>query len=164
MQFSSIQALVGWAFQIETVSGAKVQKFAESQAPAFGEMTFHDQKTQAAYVMLKINRLPAEERAVLWALHVGRDTEMMFLAANTPHKFGLKTDLELIRKWATGEGASYAAIGRTVGCADNTISRYERNHIIPRLERLSLLAYATLEIQHRSLLLSVENERELTLA
>lgn len=152
MQFSTIKSLVGWAFQIEAVCLVKVQKFGEQQtSPAFADVTPHDLKAQAAMVMLKINRLPAEQRAVLWALHVQRDTEMVYLTTHTPCRFGFKTDLDIIRKWATGEGPGCRELGDRHHIHFNTANRYERK-VIQAVEMLMHKAYGTLEAPHVEML------------
>ncbi|MGR2664289.1 hypothetical protein ACUXVY_22100 [Chromobacterium haemolyticum] len=147
MQFSTIRALVGWAFQIETVSMVKVQKFGEDTAPAFEGLTPCDLKAQSAMVMAKINRLPPDQRAVLWALHVQRETEMVYLTTHTPCRFGFKTDLDLIRKWATGEGPGCREVGDRHKINFNTANRYERK-IFQSLESLMHKAYSNLEEPH----------------
>lgn len=152
MQFSTIKSLVGWCFQIEAVCLVKVQKFGEQQtSPAFADVTPHDLKAQAAMVMLKINRLPAEQRAVLWALHVQRETEMVYLTTHTPCRFGFKTDLDIIRKWATGEGPGCRELGDRHHIHFNTANRYERK-VIQIVEALMHKAYGTLEDPHRAML------------
>lgn len=152
MQFSTIKSLVGWAFQIEAVCLVKVQKFGEQQtSPAFADVTPHDLKAQAAMVMLKINRLPAEQRAVLWALHVQRDTEMVYLTTHTPCRFGFKTDLDIIRKWATGEGPGCRELGDRHHVHYSTASRYEKT-VVQALELLMHKAYGVLEGPHREML------------
>ncbi|OVE45678.1 hypothetical protein [Chromobacterium violaceum] len=144
MQFSTIRALVGWAFQIETVSMVKVQKFGEATAPAFEGLSPTDQKAQAAMVMAKIGRLPFEQRAVLWALHVQRETEMVYLTTHTPGKYGYKTDLDIIRKWATGDGPGCRDLGDRHSVHYTTAHRYERA-VVQRLEQMMHQAYAALE-------------------
>ncbi|QIY81490.1 hypothetical protein [Chromobacterium violaceum] len=144
MQFSTIRALVGWAFQIETVSMVKVQKFGEAVAPAFDGLSPHDLKAQSAMIMAKINRLPFEQRAVLWALHVQRDTEMVYLTTHTPGKYGYKTDLDIIRKWATGEGPGCRDLGDRHSTSHMTLHRYSKD-VVAQLERMMHQAYATLE-------------------
>ncbi|WP_434627604.1 hypothetical protein [Chromobacterium sp. CV08] len=145
MQFSTIGALVGWAFQIETVSMVKVQKFGEALAPAFEGLSPHDLKAQSAMIMAKINRLPFEQRAVLWALHVQRDTEMVYLTTHTPCKYGFKTDLDIIRKWATGKGPGCRDLGDRHNVHHTTAHRYEKA-VIRQLERMMHQAYAALEV------------------
>lgn len=144
MQFSSIRALVGWSFQIETTSMVKVQKFGESQAPAWDGLSPTDLKAQSAMVMAKINRLPVEQRAVLWALHVQRETEMIYLTTHTPCKYGYKTDLDIIRKWATGEGPGCRDLGDRHGAHHTTLHRYGKQ-IVRQLELAMHQAYAALE-------------------
>ena len=152
MQFSTIKSLVGWAFQIEAVCLVKVQKFGEQQtSPAFADVTPHDLKAQAAMVMLKINRLPAPERAALWARHVQRDTEMIYLTTITPCQYGFKTDLDIIRKWATSEGASSRELGDRHSLSHTTMQRYSRK-VIQVVEGLMHKAYGTLEAPHTELL------------
>lgn len=150
MEFSTIRALVGWAFQIESTSMIKVQKFAES-CPAWGSLSPMDCKAQAAMTMAKINRLPVAERAVLWCLHVQRETEIIYLADKTPCKYGIRTDQDIIRKWATGEGLGCRDIGDRHNVSHMTANRYEKE-VVRVLEALMHKAYATLEIQHRSVL------------
>ncbi|WP_047236660.1 hypothetical protein [Chromobacterium subtsugae] len=144
MQFSTVRALVGWAFQIETTSMVKVQKFGEAVAPAFDGLSPHDLKAQSAMVMAKINRLPFEQRAVLWALHVERETEMIYLTTHTPGKYGYKTDLDIIRKWATGEGPGCRDLGDRHGLSHMTLHRYGKG-VVAQLERMMNQAYAALE-------------------
>ena len=152
MQFSTVRALVGWAFQIEAVCLVKVQKFGEQQtSPAFADVTPHDLKAQAAMVMLKINRLPAEQRAVLWALHVQRETEMVYLTTHTPCRWGYRTDLDIIRKWATGKGPGCRELGDRNHASHMTLNRYERS-VIKAIEALMHKAYATLEEPHAEML------------
>ncbi len=152
MQFSTIKSLVGWAFQIEAVCLVKVQKFGEQQtSPAFADVTPHDLKAQAAMVMLKINRLPAEQRAVLWALHVQRETEMVYLTTHTPCRWGYRTDLDIIRKWATGEGPGCRELGDRNHVHYSTASRYEKT-VVKAVELLMHKAYRTLEAPHSEML------------
>ncbi|MBA4707527.1 hypothetical protein [Aquitalea aquatica] len=152
MQFSNIKSLTGWCFQIEAVCLVKVQKFGEQQtSPAFADVTPHDLKAQAAMVMLKINRLPAEQRAVLWALHVQRETEMVYLTTHTPCRFGFKTDLDIIRKWATGEGPGCRELGDRAHVNYRTVHRYEKA-VIKAVELLMHKAYAALEKPHAEML------------
>lgn len=152
MQFSTVRALVGWAFQIEAVCLVKVQKFGEQQtSPAFAEVTPHDLKAQAAMIMLKINRLPPEQRAVLWALHVQRETEMVYLTTHTPCRFGFKTDLDIIRKWATGEGPGCRELGDRNHVHYSTASRYEKS-VVKVVELLMHKAYSSLEKPHEEML------------
>lgn len=162
MLFSTIKALVGWVFQIEAAPLVKVQKFCEEQtSPAFASLTPHDVKAQAAMVMLKINRLPVEQRAVLWALHVRRETEMVYLTTRTPCRFGFKTDLDIIRKWATGDGPGCREIGDRHNVSFKTANRYE-HQVIKALELLMHQAYSTLEEPHLELLQHVIYAERLT--
>jgi len=151
MRFSNVRSLVGWAFQIETTSMIKVQKFAEAQSPSFGDLSPMDLKTQSAFVMAKIARLPFEERAVLWCLHVQRETEIIYLSTKTPQRWGMNTDKDIIRKWCTGEGLGCRDIGDRHSVHYSTANRYE-NEVIRGVEVWMHKAYATLEIQHRPLL------------
>lgn len=151
MQFSTVRSLVGWAFQIETSSMIKVQKFSEQTSPAFAGLSPMDLKAQSAMIMAKINRLPIEERAVLWCLHVQRETEIIFLSDRTPCRFGIKTDQDMIRKWCTGDGPGCRDIGDRHNVHYSTACRYEQE-VVRMLECLMHKAYATLEIQHRPLL------------
>jgi hypothetical protein len=151
MLFATIQALIGWAFQMECVSGAKVQKFGDTQEPAFGLMSFSDLKAQSAMVMAKVGRLPYDERAALWAIHLQRDTEIMYLAAKMPGKYGLTTDLELVRKWATSEGPSCRELGKRHNFSYVTLHRYEAD-VFRQLDLLMHAAYKTLERQSYELL------------
>ena len=155
MQFSTVRALVGWAFQIETTSMVKVQKFGEAVAPAFDGLSPHDLKAQSAMVMAKINRLPFEQRAVLWALHVQRETEMVYLTTHTPGRFGYRTDLDIIRKWATGEGPGCRDLGDRHNVHYTTAHRYEKT-VIRQLERLMHQAYAALEDPLASIILRIK--------
>lgn len=162
MQFSTIRALVGWAFQIETVSMmVKVQKFGEDTSPAFEGLTPCDLKAQSAMVMAKINRLPPDQRAVLWALHVQRETEMVYLTTHTPCRFGYKTDLDLIRKWATGEGPGCRDLGDRHHVSHMMIHRYGKE-IIKQLEGKMNQAYATLEPSLAEVLTHVRHRKLLT--
>ncbi|WP_199102381.1 hypothetical protein [Aquitalea sp. ASV11] len=162
MQFSTITSLVGWAFQIEAVCLVAVQRYGEPSAgTGFAEFSAHDLKVQAAMVMLKINRLPAPERAVLWALHVQRETEMLYLTTVTPCKYGFRTDLDIIRKWATGSGPGCRELGDRAGASYRTLHRYEKT-VIQVLEALMHKAYATLEGQHEALLMHLRYADRLT--
>lgn len=151
MLFATIQALIGWAFQMECVSGAKVQKFGDTQEPAFGLMSFSDLKAQSAMVMAKVGRLPYDERAALWAIHLQRDTEIRYLAAKMPGKYGMTTDLELVRKWATSEGPSCRELGKRHAIGRSTANRYETD-LFSRLDLLMHAAYEKLERQSYELL------------
>ncbi|MCD0493859.1 hypothetical protein LQD23_16380 [Chromobacterium violaceum] len=161
MQFSTIRALVGWAFQIETVSMVKVQKFGEATAPAFEGLSPTDMKAQAAMVMAKIGRLPFEQRAVLWALHVQRETEMVYLTTHTPGKFGYKTDLDIIRKWATGDGPGCRDLGDRHGSSHMTLHRYEKA-VVAQLELMMHKAYEALEAPLTEILDRISYENRLT--
>ncbi|MGR2678706.1 hypothetical protein [Chromobacterium haemolyticum] len=144
MNFSSVKSLVGWAFQMETVVMVQVQKYGSTTSAAFDGLSPYDLKTQAAMVMAKINRLPVEQRAVLWALHVQRDTEMIYLTTHTPCRFGYKTDLDIIRKWATGAGPGCRNLADRHGTSHMTLHRYEKT-VVRDLERMMHQAYAALE-------------------
>lgn len=161
MQFSTIKSLVGWCFQIETTSMIRVQKFTEVQTPSFGGLSPMDLKTQSAFVMAKINRLPMEERAVLWCLHVQRETEIIYLAMKTPQRWGMDTDKDIIRKWCTGEGLGCRDIGDRHHVSHMTANRYE-HEVVRMLERWMHKAYATLEIQHFELLKYLSYAERLT--
>ncbi|TDR82190.1 hypothetical protein [Paludibacterium purpuratum] len=129
----------------------KVQKFQEQTSPAFANLTPMDLKAQSAMVMAKINRLPFEERAVLWCLHVQRETEIIFLADRTPRRWSMATDKDIIRKWCTGDGPGCRDIGDRHDVSFKTANRYEKE-VVRMLECWMHKAYATLEIQHRAIL------------
>ncbi len=153
MQFSTIQALVGWAFQIEATPLVKIQKYdAQQSSPAFSALTAHDLKAQSAMIMLKVNRLPVEQRAVLWALHVQRETEMLYLTTHTPCRWGFHTDLDIIRKWATGKGLGCREIGGRHQVSFKTANRYEQD-VMKLLNAMTDQAYHTLEAPHREMLI-----------
>ncbi|KMN36508.1 hypothetical protein VI26_06615 [Chromobacterium sp. LK1] len=157
MQFSTIRALVGWAFQIETVSMVKVQKFGEDTSPAFEGLTPCDLKAQSAMVMAKINRLPPDQRAVLWALHVQRETEIVYLTTLTPCKWHWRTDMDIIRKWATGEGPGCRDLGDRHNIHYSTAHRYEKT-VIKQMERLMHQAYSALEEPLSDILMALRYE------
>ncbi|MCD5326747.1 hypothetical protein ACFFU8_18220 [Chromobacterium piscinae] len=144
MQASTIQNLVGLCFQLETTVILKTQHFGLYEPPEFEALTMHEKKAQAAMIMAKINRLPFEQRAVLWALHVQRDTEMVYLTTHTPCKYGYKTDLDIIRKWATGDGPGCRDLGDRHNVHYTTAYRYGKT-IIRQLELMMHQAYAELE-------------------
>lgn len=151
MQFKNIKALLAWAFQIECSAGIKIATYGEQTGASFGAISMEDQRYQAAMVLAKVGRLCVEERAALWALHLQRDTEMIYLATKLPSKFGRSTDVELIRKWATNEGPSCRELGKRHVVGHVTAYRYEVE-VFKRLNMLMHAAYERLETQHKSLL------------
>lgn len=161
MNFSSVKSLVGWSFQMETVVMVQVQKYGSTPSAAFDGLSPNDLKAQAAMVMAKINRLPPDQRAVMWALHVQRETEMVYLTTLTPCRWGWRTDLDIIRKWATGEGPGCRDIGDRHRVSHMTIHRYGRQ-IIAQLEVLMKKAYMTLESDMIEVLNNVQHSRRLT--
>ena len=80
MQFASIRACLGWAFQIEATLILKTAKHGESTGPAWGGMSPHDEHAQASIVMAKVNRLPVLERTAVWAYYVAAREHSMALA------------------------------------------------------------------------------------
>ncbi|MDE1714918.1 hypothetical protein PWG14_20735 (plasmid) [Chromobacterium amazonense] len=144
MHASTIQNLVGLCFQMETTLLLKTQHFGQYEPPEFEALTMHEKKAQAAMIMAKINRLPNLQRAVLWALHTRRETEMIYLTTHTPCKYGFKTDLDIIRKWATGKGPGCRDLGDRHGVHHTTLHRYGKK-IIRQLEQAMHQAYAALE-------------------
>lgn len=160
MQFKNIKSLLAWAFQIECSAGIKIATYGEQTGAGFGAMSMEDQRYQAAMVLAKVGRLCVEERAALWALHLQRDTEMIYLAGVIGGRFGLTTNQALIRKWATGCGvptcrqvAALHGVGRT------SANEYEQKYVM-QLELLATRAYAAIEDQCMELL---EWSDELTL-
>lgn len=78
MHASTIQNLAGLCFQMETTLLLKTQHFGQYEPPEFEALTMQEKKAQAAMIMAKINRLLNFQRAMLWALHVQRETEMIY--------------------------------------------------------------------------------------
>ncbi|QLG88618.1 hypothetical protein HQ393_10420 [Chitinibacter bivalviorum] len=150
MKFSSIQSLIGWAFQMDGIPNCRAQQFGDLP-PGMSEFSIYDLKVQAALVLDKVNKLPSTERALIWVLHLQRETEMRYLADKTPGKYGIQTDVDLIRKWTTGKGHSCREIGERHNISATTAGRYERK-LQELLDGWAYLAYATLEIQHRAML------------
>ena len=103
-------------------------------------------------VMAKIGRLPAQERAALWALHIQRDTEMIYLAATLGGRFGLSTNQALVRKWATGCGTPTCRQVAALHGTGRTFANEYEQACVRELDRLASQGYATIEAQCRELL------------
>lgn len=158
MMFMTVKAMLGWAFQMETIVIAKTQKYCETASPSFGGLSPHDLKAQAAMIMAKVARLPFEERAVLWLYFTGREEEAIALAGSMPGRYGLKADRDLLRKWSLGEGVSCRDFADRHSIGRTTANRYE-NELYRRLNAILRRAMLAIEIQHLHLIQAPMAER-----
>ena len=158
MMFMTVKAMLGWAFQMETIVIAKTQKYCETASPSFGGLSPHDLKAQAAMIMAKVARLPFEERAVLWLYFTGRETEAIALSSGMPGRYGLRADRDLLLKWSLGEGVSCRDFADRYQANYRTANRYE-NELYRRLNAILRRAMLAIEIQHLHLIQSPMAER-----
>ncbi|WP_028498289.1 hypothetical protein [Microvirgula aerodenitrificans] len=151
MMFMTVKDMLGWAFRMETVVLAKTQKYCETAAPSFGGLLPNELKAQAALIMGKVDRLPFEERAVLWLYFTGRETEAIALAGGMPGRYGMKADRDLLLKWSRGEGVSCRDFADRHSCCHMTANRYEKA-LYRRLNAILRRAMLVIEIQHLQLI------------
>ncbi|WP_145927130.1 hypothetical protein [Jeongeupia sp. USM3] len=166
MRFSSVKALVGWAFQMESTVMCRVAKYGESSSPAFGGLSMADQRTQAAMVMAKVLRLPFAERTVLWAFFVGDDAHLMVLADRLSVPMSIGTRVELVRHWV-GEGEatprgrrpkSGRMLAEREKVSESTMTR-AKQRVQRECNALFGKALAVIEVQCLPLLVATRQER-----
>lgn len=146
MKFSTIKALIGWAYQMSEAVPVKSAKYGEFTGAAFGGMTPNELKDAASDILVKVSRLPAVERAVVTAYFTGA-TKAINLAADTlpPMPTGLKR--ELVKGWAMeGLERTQAQIGESYCLSQPTVAR-RWNAACAALNGKLDTALATLEVQ-----------------
>ncbi len=155
MQFKSVTALLGWAFQIEATAIAKTAKLGESSAPAWGGMSPHDQHGQASMVMAKVNRLPFIERTAVWAYFTAMPAHVMALAESLPAEWPRSMRVELVTGWAMD-----GKLKRTQkemcaehGISEDTMTRRKKSSFCT-LDGMLARATAVIELQHLDLIVS----------
>ncbi len=153
MQFKSVTALLGWAFQIEATAIAKTAKLGESSAPAWGGMSPHDQHGQASMVMAKVNRLPFIERTAVWAYFTAMPAHVMALAESLPAEWPRSMRVELVTGWAM-EGVfkrEQADMAAEHGISPATMTRRKQSAFC-LLNGILARATAVIEVQHLDLI------------
>ncbi|NHR05739.1 hypothetical protein HA052_11060 [Chromobacterium haemolyticum] len=148
MQFSTIRALVGWAFQMSEAIPVKVQKFAEAAPREFDALTPDELKMLAVDILAKVARLPAREQQVL-AAYFTADTRAVIEAARLlPGGWPTALRRELTRGWVNEQemARSQEDMGQTYMLSQPTICR--RQHEAFRiLSGTFSTALAVIEVQ-----------------
>lgn len=128
MQFSTVRALVGWAFQMTEAIPVKVQKFAEAQPREWDALTPDELKAMAVDVMAKVGRLPKAEQAVLAAYFTATTTAVIEAAKLLPGGWPTALRRELTRGWVNDQemGRSQEEIGQTFMLSQATICRRQQ--------------------------------------
>jgi hypothetical protein len=164
MQFSTVRAVVGWAFQMSEAVPVKVQRFGEALPRGVSELTPSEQKDMAVDILAKLARLPELEYAAI-AAHVTWDQRAINVAAKAlPHTWPTGLRRELARGWATEKGLvrSQEEIGETYlrsqptvcRCWDetrHTLNRHYRNGLsVIEIQVLDLLDFYSRRNAHRA--------------
>lgn len=125
MMFSTIRALVGWAFQMNEAIPVKSAKYGEFSAPAFGGMSPGELKDMAVDILAKVSRLPAGEQAAIAAYFTGDIRAINAAADLLPAGWPTALRRELARGWANGEqlARSQELIGETFMFSRKTAGR-----------------------------------------
>ncbi|WP_315383412.1 hypothetical protein [Microvirgula aerodenitrificans] len=125
MMFSTIRALVGWAFQMNEAIPVKSARYGEFSAPAFGGMSPGELKDMAVDILAKIRRLPEAEQAAIAAYFTGDIRAINAAADLLPAGWPTALRRELARGWANGEqlARSQELIGETFMLSQRTAGR-----------------------------------------
>ncbi len=125
MMFSTIRALVGWAFQMNEAIPVKSARYGEFSAPAFGGMSPGELKDMAVDILVKISRLPEAEQAAIAAYFTGDIRAINAAADLLPAGWPTALRRELARGWANGEqlARSQELIGETFMLSRQTAGR-----------------------------------------
>ena len=145
MKFSTIKALIGWAYQMSEAVPVKSAKYGEFTGAAFGGMTPNELKDAASDILVKVSRLPAAERAVVTAFFTGA-TKAINKAADSlpPMPTGLKR--ELVKGWAVQFDRDQKEMAETYGLSEATMTR-RKKQVFGLLNEALDKALATLEVQ-----------------
>jgi len=125
MMFSTIRALVGWAFQMNEAIPVKSARYGEFSAPAFGGMSPGELKDMAVDILAKVSRLPEAEQAAIAAYFTGDIRAINAAADLLPAGWPTALRRELARGWADGErlARSQELIGETFMLSQRTAGR-----------------------------------------
>ncbi len=148
MQFSTVRALVGWAFQMSEAIPVKVQKFAESQPKEFDALTPDELKAMAVDILAKIGRLPERERAVLAAYFTADVRAIIEAARLLPAGWPTALRRELARGWVNDEELtrSQKEIAETFMLSEATTTR-RKQEAFRLLGNTFVTALAVVEVQ-----------------
>lgn len=153
MMFSTIRALVGWAFQMNEAIPVKSARYGEFSAPAFGGMSPGELKDMAVDILAKISRLPAAEQAAIAAYFTGDIRAINAAADLLPAGWPTALRRELARGWAaeslTREQKEIAA---TFMLSEATVTR-RKKEAFSLLQTVVARGMATLEIQLLALIM-----------
>jgi len=103
MQFSTIRALVAWAFQMSEAVPVKSAKYGESTGPSFGQMSPAELKDMAADILVKVSRLPWAEQCAITAYCAGSTKACNEIADHLPAPWPTALKRELARGWANDQ-------------------------------------------------------------
>lgn len=121
MRFKSIDALLGWSYQMEGTFIIKGMTYGERQQPAFDSLTPEETFAQSAFVINKVNRLKKEEIACIKALHTWNMKSIhdaAYLLPNWPRPM----QLALVRRWAGDKAMSQKQIAEMCGYSRKTVN------------------------------------------
>jgi hypothetical protein len=124
MQFSTVRALVGWAFQMTEAIPVKVQKFAEAAPREYDALTPDELKMVAVDVMAKVGRLDKADQVVLAAYFTATSTAVREAAKLLPGGWPTAMRRELTRGWVDDQGLQRAQreIAETFMLSQQTVS------------------------------------------
>ncbi|RXZ42691.1 hypothetical protein [Crenobacter cavernae] len=145
MQFNTIKAIVGWAFQMSEAVPVKSAKYDEFTGPAFGGMAPGELKDAASDILVKVSRLPADEQAVVTAYFTGA-TKAVHQAADTLPSMPTGLRRELVRGWAVQLERDQKEMAATYGLSEATMTR-RKKQVFGLLNVALDRALATLEVQ-----------------
>jgi len=148
MQFSTVRALVGWAFQMSEAIPIKVQKFAEAAPREFDALTPDELKAMAVDILVKIGRLPAREQQVLAAYFTGDTRAVIEAAKLLPGGWPTALRRELTRGWVNDEelGRSQAGMAQTFLLSEAAMTR-RKQEAFRTLSGTFSTALAVIEVQ-----------------
>ena len=164
MMFSTIRALVGWAFQMNEAIPVKSARYGEFSAPAFGGMSPGELKDMAVDILAKVGRLPEAEQAAIAAYFTGDIRAINAAADLLPAGWPTALRRELARGWANGEqlARSQELIGETFMLSQPTMHRrwqdarrtlgigMQRGLDVLEIQLMQYIRYASHKNEHRN--------------
>jgi hypothetical protein len=153
MRFSTVRALVGWAFQMTEAVPVKVQRFGSEEGKAFDELSPMERKNMAVDIMAKVGRLPEREQIVIAAYFTADIRAINKAAALLPLGWTLPLRRELARSWVNDEQLerSQEAMGECYYLSQQTMSR-RKTDSFRELSRLFNQGLSVIEVQVLDLL------------
>lgn len=129
MQFSTVRALVGWAFQMTEAVPVKVQKFSDEAGRAFDELSPAERKNMAVDIMAKVGRLPQREQWALAAFFTADIRAINKAATLLPAGWPTPMRREFARSWVNDQQLerSQEDMGECYYLSQQTISRRKQD-------------------------------------